>query len=334
MEVFQWVQRRRGGRGRVSRFTLSFYDLRGDNGGISMKMSDTADIPSVCTVYDEEVDDFKFTKKRPRAAKEPTAPAAPAAKASPAKQTAPPSAISIQESMPPPEPPTQKKADSKTRRRLPSTPDRDKPVRRSKRLSNEASEQPQASPQRPSHALSHANHARSPSPSAARPVTIEKKRKAGAESVEEQKTMRIQLPFQDTPVIRRNKEMRKTGVEGGSRRSSSGMRGRRASSLIDEGRGGGKFHRGSWSLRGDDGLIGCNLALPHAEVSATEFFKHISAELTEPRRMRCLLGWCGTRALPAKPDAPKESTPAANLEFQALQAGTLLLVGEESRPGT
>ena len=64
-------------------------------------------------------------------------------------------------------------------------------------------------------------------------------------------------------------------------------------------------------------------ALPHSEVSAAEFFKHISAELTEPRRMRCLLGWCGTRALPPKPEAPKESTTSSNLEFQALQAGML-----------
>lgn len=64
-----------------------------------------------------------------------------------------------------------------------------------------------------------------------------------------------------------------------------------------------------------------NLALPHSEVPVPEFFKHISADLTEPRRMRCLLGWCGTRCLPPKPDAPKTNTSAANLEFQALQAG-------------
>lgn len=64
-------------------------------------------------------------------------------------------------------------------------------------------------------------------------------------------------------------------------------------------------------------------ALPHSEVPAAEFYKHISAELTEPRRMRCLLGWCGTRTLSPKPDSPKDSTPASNDEFQALQAGKL-----------
>ena len=47
---------------------------------------------------------------------------------------------------------------------------------------------------------------------------------------------KIALPFADTPIIRRNKEMRKTNA---TRRSSLGMRGRRASSLIDTGRSNG-----------------------------------------------------------------------------------------------
>lgn len=63
------------------------------------------------------------------------------------------------------------------------------------------------------------------------------------------------------------------------------------------------------------------VALPHPEVPTAEFYKHISAQLTEPTRMRCLLGWCGSRALPPKPDAPKGSSKEANAEFQALQAG-------------
>ena len=46
-------------------------------------------------------------------------------------------------------------------------------------------------------------------------------------------TTKIALPFADTPIIRRNKEMRKGSDN--SRRSSLGMRGRRASSLIDSG---------------------------------------------------------------------------------------------------
>lgn len=51
---------------------------------------------------------------------------------------------------------------------------------------------------------------------------------------------KIMLPFADTPVITRNKEMRK-GSKNGHRRSSTGLRGRRASSLIDSGLSNGKF---------------------------------------------------------------------------------------------
>jgi hypothetical protein len=53
---------------------------------------------------------------------------------------------------------------------------------------------------------------------------------------------KIPLPFGETPVLRRNKEMRKLSAEK-SRRSSSGMRGRRASSLIEAG-----SSRGTWIL--------------------------------------------------------------------------------------
>lgn len=90
----------------------------------------------------------------------------------------------------------------------------------------------------------------------------------------------IPLPFSDTPIINRNKEFRKKGGASGSRRSSLGMRGRRASSLIDNG----------------------HSALPHREVDPSEFYKYIAAEgLSEPRRMKQLLIWCGERALSEKP---------------------------------
>ena len=283
---------------------------------------------------------------------------------------------------PPAEDSEPKTAQKKARRRLPSTPERnaaDKSVRRSKRLSDEnAPTTRQASPHKPAHARSHAKHERSPSPFNVRPVTVEKKRRKAGDSVEEEKITRIQLPFADTPVIKRNKEMRKASADNGHRRSSSGMRGKRASSLIDEGRGNGEYsakpplsepvslcseaqaaplaaHAPSKSRQMSaaqaSGLLSPpsskttaidlamtipksirettadqtihDTALPHSEVPTQEFFKHISAELTEPRRMRCLLGWCGTRALPPKPEAPKESTPASNSEFQALQAGML-----------
>ena len=58
------------------------------------------------------------------------------------------------------------------------------------------------------------------------------------------------------------------------------MRGRRASSLIENGHN----------------------ALPHREVDPAEFYKHIEADgITEPRRMKQLLIWCGERALSEKP---------------------------------
>lgn len=89
---------------------------------------------------------------------------------------------------------------------------------------------------------------------------------------------KVALPMSDTPIINRNKEMRKKGT--GNRRSSLGSRGRRASSLIDSGQ----------------------TALPHREVKPAEFYKHIEAEgLPEPRRMKQLLTWCGERALSEKP---------------------------------
>ncbi|KAK5714168.1 hypothetical protein LTR15_011076 [Elasticomyces elasticus] len=340
--------------------------------------------------YDEDVDGFAFNKGT-RKAKEPKQPAVrnsviedappdlaapvPAKIASPVKSQAPAPAPT-EEAAPKPVP-------KKTRRRFPTTPEREaaeRPKRRSKRLSSEnESSDPVPSPFKPAHAKSHANAERSPSPDKARPVTVSKKRKVGENGgEEEQKVMRIALPFQDTPVIRRNKEMRK-GDSNDHRRSSSGMRGQRASSLMDEGRGNGTFsptlsaasdltlllaaevsHDRSNSNGQDEILFSVqqvtpetsdstspvdvntdtfrlnqehladrarldDTALPHTEVPTAEFFKHISADITEPRRMRCLLGWCGTRALPPKPEAPKDSSSVVEgREFQALQAARVI----------
>jgi kinetochore protein Mis13/DSN1 len=89
---------------------------------------------------------------------------------------------------------------------------------------------------------------------------------------------KIALPFSDTPVINRNKDFRKKGGSS-QRRSSLGMRGRRASSLIENG----------------------HSAIPHREVDASDFYKHIEDGMLEPQRMRQLLTWCGERALSDKP---------------------------------
>lgn len=43
-------------------------------------------------------------------------------------------------------------------------------------------------------------------------------------------------------------------------------------------------------------------ALPHREVAVVDYYKHIAGEgLSEPRRMKQLLVWCGTRALDDRP---------------------------------
>ncbi|KAK0638763.1 Mis12-Mtw1 protein family-domain-containing protein [Cercophora newfieldiana] len=121
-------------------------------------------------------------------------------------------------------------------------------------------------------------------------------------------SQQIALPFSDTPIINRNKELRKKGGANGNRRSSLGMRGRRASSLIDNGHN----------------------ALPHREVDPSEFYKHISAEgLSEPRRMKQLLIWCGERALSEKPPHGSHGSSAV-LGARAIQDQLLKDFGQRS----
>ncbi|KAJ9214428.1 hypothetical protein DTO166G4_4052 [Paecilomyces variotii] len=111
-------------------------------------------------------------------------------------------------------------------------------------------------------------------------------------------TSKIALPVADTPVIRRNKEMRTEKGKKGQRRSSLGMRGRRASSLIDS---------------------GASNALPHKEVNAADFYKHIASDLPEPRRMRQLLTWCATRAMGDKPSGSRSDDESARLAARVIQ---------------
>ncbi|KAI3135889.1 hypothetical protein CBS147325_7614 [Penicillium roqueforti] len=114
---------------------------------------------------------------------------------------------------------------------------------------------------------------------------------------------KVALPVADTPVIQRNKEFR--GGKGdkndkGRRRSSLGMRGRRASFLIDS---------------------GTSNALPHREVGTADFYKHIADDgIPEPRRMRQLLVWCATRALGEKPSGGSNSDDqSARLAARVIQ---------------
>ncbi|KAK6339556.1 hypothetical protein TWF718_008959 [Orbilia javanica] len=81
--------------------------------------------------------------------------------------------------------------------------------------------------------------------------------------------------IEDTPLVRkRNKEMREAK---GHRRSSLGLRGRRASSL-------------------SNGFI----AAPHPDVQSNDFYKHLDPEMIETQRMQQLLAWCSKSALSEK----------------------------------
>lgn len=228
---------------------------RKQRGRNRFRSRDTSRVLTHSTEYGEVAGDFHFTKKASKfgkrnanesttrgALEERLATVDPVASTPDQSVRVPTAPAPVPEEPGPAVHPTLKKV----RRRLPLTPERsvaEKTTRRSKRLSDEKSKDadpaPQRSPHKPAHASSHANLERSPSPARGRPKTVEKTRKLGSHEVEEPKVMRIALPFADTPVQRRNKEMRKTSAEG-HRRSSAGMRGKRASSVIDEGRGHGK----------------------------------------------------------------------------------------------
>lgn len=129
-------------------------------------------------------------------------------------------------------------------------------------------------------------------------------------------TSKIALPFADTPVIRRNKEMREERAGKGQRRSSLGMRGRRASSLIDSGasNGGEILPQKSPSPETERGADAFRTAVPHKEVDTSDFYKHIASEgLSEPRRMKVLLTWCATRAMGDKPSGSRSDDDSARL---------------------
>ncbi|OAX80070.1 hypothetical protein ACJ72_05603 [Emergomyces africanus] len=112
-------------------------------------------------------------------------------------------------------------------------------------------------------------------------------------------TQKIALPFADTPVIRKNKEMRMEKSQKGQRRSSLGRRGRRASFLIES---------------------GVSNALPHDQVDTAHFYKHIECEgLSEPKRMRQLLTWCATRSLGEKPSGSRSGDESARLAARVIQ---------------
>jgi kinetochore protein Mis13/DSN1 len=239
--------------------------------------------------YDEQDGDFLFTRgaKRVKTAQpEPipedeVAPApAPAPKKAgrPSKQSkARQASVEAAQAAPPRRVSTRKSSQIEVHQDEPApAPPPQRTTRRGRHSSSEKPEEKKEKPKAPNGASKVAERDMefSPEPAVSTPLEVHKGRGKGGKVSDSKK---IALPFSDTPIINRNKEMRR---KTGGRRSSLGMRGRRASSLIDNG----------------------HSAIPHREVDASDFYKHIEAEgLSEPRRMKQLLTWCGERALSEKP---------------------------------
>ncbi|KAF9116597.1 hypothetical protein BGX27_001006 [Mortierella sp. AM989] len=102
----------------------------------------------------------------------------------------------------------------------------------------------------------------------------------------------VAIPMRETPMIKRNKDMRNDA----SRRSSFTMRGKRASSI------GNGFH-----------------ALPHASVDPKSFFRHIAAEDPPPIRMKQLMTWCARKSIDSqRADSQSALKIAKQIEEEAL----------------
>lgn len=105
-------------------------------------------------------------------------------------------------------------------------------------------------------------------------------------------TSTVPVPLNDTPMIKKNREMRREQSE--RRKSSMGQ----ASARVTESFGAGI------------------LANPHPSVDYPEFYTHISPELPEALRIRQLLVWCSSRALSSTsaPTIPSPSEPLPKLK--------------------
>ena len=183
-----------------------------------------------------------------------------------------------------------------------STPGRkvEEPIRRSKRLSAEDEEfRATSKPAKRSKEDKSNSDASGKQPKhSEQPEELKKPQRTPAPPDDHNGT-KISLPFADTPVIRRNKAMREGKSDKGERRSSLGLRGRRASSLIETGN---------------------SNALPHREVEVQDFYKHIESEgLPEPRRMRQLLTWCATRAMGEKSAGGEFEDQSARMAARVIQ---------------
>jgi kinetochore protein Mis13/DSN1 len=202
--------------------------------------------------YDEEDDGFVFTRAktrnpRPSTSKITSIPEQAAAGAENGRHPEADKVVQRHEEHDPKELPKKRR----TRMSF-STPNvrAEKPVRRSKRLSDEA-ERRDGSPQRKIRRKDEAQAEGAKRPQEiTRPPEQQKTPLPPQADVEgDPSATKIALPFADTPVIRKNKAMRERKSGKGDRRSSLGLRGRRASSLIDTGNSNGEQIM-SWMIGG------------------------------------------------------------------------------------
>ncbi|KAI4764088.1 hypothetical protein E4T52_01064 [Aureobasidium sp. EXF-3400] len=292
--------------------------------------------------YDDDDDGFVFTRLRTKKAKGKTPDVAPEPETTAGASAPIPEVQPAQQSQPPTDEHAPIEATQPPRKRprktLPASPE-PTPRRRSKRLSGNSPVRDQA-PATSKPATESQSQQRNPATPPPAPTNDENVAPAadgspalgqGELTISKKRgPAKIPLPFGETPVLRRNKEMRKLSAEK-SRRSSSGMRGRRASSLIEAGNSRGyefniealnsgesdsnhtdidsRQHETSEHRNNDENHIwkteeadwnSVDTAEPHSQVETNEFYKHISQDLVEPKRMRQLLLWCGHRALPEK----------------------------------
>jgi kinetochore protein Mis13/DSN1 len=133
---------------------------------------------------------------------------------------------------------------------------------------------------------------------------------------------KIKLPTSDTPIQRKNQQFRK-GPGGERRRSSLGRRGRRASSMMQE----GIIGMGTTKCPKLEGESESDIAFfflaaePHSEISHKEFYKHIDEEQMENARMKQLLTWCGSRELDRLRGAAPPGSSSSDIEGSARHVG-------------
>ena len=204
--------------------------------------------------FDEDVEGFQFTRlpaKKPRPSIE-AIPEVPSSAPEDAPRQASPPRRGRPKKQVQPQPQTHEKFTDVVEER----------PKRSTR-GTKASVEPEPQPQQQSDNAQRPSRKRYQSDSAA----AEKKRRKGRPSKSkpderngfvspEQPGTKITLPMADTPVMQRNKEMRTAAKsEKGNRRSSLGMRGRRASSLIDSGASNGETFLSECNAKAKDAKV-------------------------------------------------------------------------------